>query len=160
LSTKSVPLVIVCAPFDVDASRNVLITPLVGVRFAGHFRGFRVEAGTDGQARSVQFVVVMRDGGRYAVDAEYLEVVAAPVSTVTFLGPVPGYERAILAAFPSDVVAAVLPVAELVNFVPADAGPTPGLVAPGAGYGPLDDDLDDDLDEVPNDQVGDVDNVA
>jgi hypothetical protein len=91
----------------------------------------------------MQFVVVMRDGGRYAVEADYIEVVAASVSTLTFLGPVPGYERAILAAFPSDTVAAVLPAAELVNFVPADAGPTPGLVAEGAGYGVLDGELDD-----------------
>jgi hypothetical protein len=74
----------------------------------------------------MQFVVVMRDGARFAVDAHYVEVVPGDVPSYTMLGPVPGYERAILAAFPADVVAAVVPASEMANFAPADSGASLG----------------------------------
>ena len=67
----------------------------------------------------MQFLVVMRDGSRYGIEAAYIEVVNAPTASYTLLGPVPGYERAILATFPVDLVAAILPALDIDNYVPA-----------------------------------------
>jgi hypothetical protein len=68
----------------------------------------------------MQFVVVMRDGARFAVEAHYIEVVTGGVASCTLLAPVPGYERAILATFPADVVAAVVPASQMPNHSPAE----------------------------------------
>lgn len=57
----------------------------------------------------MQFLVKMRDGSSFTVDAAYIEVIGSPASSYTFLGPVPGYSRAILATFPAELVVAVLP---------------------------------------------------
>ena len=75
----------------------------------------------------MQFLVRMRDGASYTVDAAYIEVVGSPTSSYTFLAPVPGFSRAILATFPAELVSAVLPADQAVWFVPppgpADDGP-------------------------------------
>lgn len=80
----------------------------------------------------MQFLVKMRDGASYTVDAAYIEVVGSPSSSYTFLGPVPGYSRAILATFPAQLVAAVLPADQAVWFVPppGSAGATSGGQSP------------------------------
>lgn len=74
----------------------------------------------------MQFLVKMRDGASFTVDAAYIEVVGSPASSYTFLGPVPGYSRAILAAFPAELVVAVLPLEQGSWYVPprtAGSGP-------------------------------------
>jgi len=59
----------------------------------------------------MQFAVTMRDGSSHHVEASYLEVVEGPTSSsYTLLGPVPGYPTAIVAAFPAELVQAVMPV--------------------------------------------------
>jgi len=61
---------------------------------------------------SVQFEINMRDGSSFEIEASYVEVVNGPTSsTYTLLGAVPGFPTAILAAFPVDLVLAVLPLA-------------------------------------------------
>jgi len=61
---------------------------------------------------SVQFEVNMRDGSSFEIEASYIEVVNGPTSsTYSLLGAVPGFPTAILAAFPVDLVLAVLPLA-------------------------------------------------
>jgi hypothetical protein len=71
----------------------------------------------------MQFLVKMRDGASFSVEAAYIEVVGSPTSNYTFLGPVPGYPMAILATFPVELVAAVVPLEQ--------AGPMPGRAADG-----------------------------
>ena len=59
----------------------------------------------------MQFEVTMRDGSAHNVEAAYIEVVEGPTSTsYTLLGPVPGYPTAIVAAFPAELVHAVMTV--------------------------------------------------
>ena len=59
----------------------------------------------------MQFEVNMRDGSSFEIEASYIEVVNGPTSsTYTLLGALPGFPTAILAAFPVDLVNAVLPL--------------------------------------------------
>lgn len=59
----------------------------------------------------MQFDVRMRDGARYEIEASYVEVANGPTSSsYTLLGAVPGYPTAILAAFPVDLVLAIIPL--------------------------------------------------
>ena len=67
----------------------------------------------------MQFLVMMRDGSRYRIEAAYIEVVHAEESSYTFLGPVPGYSSAILATFPVCLVTAVLPQSQVQGYLPA-----------------------------------------
>jgi hypothetical protein len=61
----------------------------------------------------MQFEVTMRDGTTRHVEASYLEVVHGHMSSsYTLLGPVPGYPTAIVAAFPAELVHAVMPVSQ------------------------------------------------
>lgn len=70
----------------------------------------------------MQFMVMMRDGSRYRIEAAYIEVVHAEESSYTFLGPVPGYRSAIVATFPVSLVTAVLPYSQLEGYVPVATG--------------------------------------
>lgn len=86
---------------------------------------------------AMQFTVHLRDGATFRIEAAYIEVVAAGQSSYTFLGPVPGYPMAIVAAFPVDLVAGVLPT----NPPVAKAPPRPARAAsagspPTAGEAP------------------------
>ena len=67
----------------------------------------------------MQFVVMMRDGSRYRIEASYIEVINAEECSYTFLGPVPGYSSAILATFPANLVTAVLPLNQIDGYRPA-----------------------------------------
>lgn len=59
----------------------------------------------------MQFEVTMRDGAIHQVEAAYLEIVEGPIATsYTLLGPVPGFPTAIVAAFPAELVQAIMPV--------------------------------------------------
>jgi hypothetical protein len=59
----------------------------------------------------MQFEVTMRGGSSHFVEASYLEVVEGPTSSsYTLLGPVPGFPTAIVAAFPAELVHAIMPV--------------------------------------------------
>lgn len=66
----------------------------------------------------MQFLVMMRDGSRYRIEAAYIEVIQAEESSYTFLGPVPGYASAILATFPVSLVTAVLPYNQIEGYKP------------------------------------------
>lgn len=67
----------------------------------------------------MQFLVEMRSGGSYLIEAKYIEVVSGPrSSSYTFLGPTPGFPTAIIATFPVDLVAAVLPLEQSVGYTP------------------------------------------
>lgn len=79
----------------------------------------------------MQFLVTMRDGASFVVDASYIEVVGHPASNYTFLGPVPGYPMAILAAFPVELVAAVLPLEQAGRLPDRAADGRPLRRAPG-----------------------------
>jgi len=68
----------------------------------------------------MQFLVMMRDGSRYRIEAAYIEVIHAEESSYTFLGPVPGYASAILATFPVCLVTAVLPYNQMEGFKPVN----------------------------------------
>jgi hypothetical protein len=62
----------------------------------------------------MQFLVTMRDGSSYEIEANYLEVHDGPSSSsYALLGIVPGYPVAILAAFPIDMVSAIVPRSQL-----------------------------------------------
>ena len=69
----------------------------------------------------MRFLVTMRDRTTFTVEAAYIEVVAAQAGSYTFLGPVPGHSVAILAAFPVELVASVIPVEQAEGYIP---GPT------------------------------------
>lgn len=66
----------------------------------------------------MQFLVLMRDGSRYRIEAAYIEVVHAEESSYTLLGPVPGFASAILATFPVSLVTAVLPYDQIGGYLP------------------------------------------
>lgn len=66
----------------------------------------------------MQFLVRMRDGESFTIEAAYIEVATAQASSYTFLGPVPGYSIAILAAIPVELVASVVPVDQAQGYVP------------------------------------------
>jgi len=74
---------------------------------------------------SVKFIVHMRDGSTFLIEALYIEVVASVESSYTFLGRVPGFPRAIMASFPVDLVSAVVPVGGGSPPPPGAAAPTP-----------------------------------
>jgi len=83
----------------------------------------------------MQFLVMMRDGSRYRIEAAYIEVVNAEESSYTLLGPVPGYASAILATFPASLVTAVLPYSQVDGYVPARRGPAQREVGAGGPNG-------------------------
>lgn len=59
----------------------------------------------------MRFLVEMRSGASYEIEANYIEVVSGEQSSsYTLLGPTPGYPTAIIAVFPVELVAAVLPI--------------------------------------------------
>lgn len=69
----------------------------------------------------MQFLVMMRDGSRYRIEAAYIEVIDSEESSYTFLGPVPGYASAILATFPVSLVTAVLPYNQIEGYKPLNS---------------------------------------
>ncbi len=67
----------------------------------------------------MQFLVEMRSGASYQIEAKYIEVVSGPrSSSYTFLGPTPGFPTAIIATFPVDLVMAVLLLEQASGYAP------------------------------------------
>lgn len=66
----------------------------------------------------MKFLVHMRDGSTFRIEASYIEVIGAAESSYTFLGPVPGYPTAIVASFPVALVSAVLPAGSPEDYLP------------------------------------------
>ena len=94
----------------------------------------------------MQFEVTMRDGTSHRVEASYLEVMQGPMSTsYTLLGPVPGYPTAIVAAFPADLVHAIMPVVlapRSLRKPKVERGPMADQRAPSGAAPAIDDDIE------------------
>lgn len=95
----------------------------------------------------MQFLVEMRSGASYQIEAKYIEVVSGPrSSSYTFLGPTPGFPTAIIATFPVDLVMAVLPLEQASGYAPRGGvigGYADRRREDGPEHEPRDDTLDD-----------------
>lgn len=95
----------------------------------------------------MQFLVEMRSGASYQIEANYIEVVSGPrSSSYTFLGPTPGYPTAIIATFPVDLVLAILPLEQAVGFAPGGAAGESSESGEEPGIAPAREPTIDDLD--------------